>query len=467
MPTYYDSKKLIPVQSVNIAKEQIKSDDGRNIGTVFKITVRGTLVAYKGSPDSTGAFWTDSGYPPDEEISHDYRLKSILTKQGALCHLFSTQGLMFEVQPLDGSAPFKCNPRVLGIEFVGDLWVEKCEYIINLEADKVWFGAEECGADSGTDNISQSSEEWSIEPADDKVLSYRLTHTISATGKQSFNETGAVVQEGWENAKDYVIAKLGIDITIKNSELVLSLADYGAYNYGRSQSLDELNGRFTVTETWLLYEAGAESPAIEDFTINTRIGQDRTSVTIDGTISGLESRNNTTFEDVTQTKYGAALGKFNDIEGNLLTRAQNYSGVTLNPSVLNRVIAKNPGTGVITYNYEYDNRPSASISGALSEIITVTTQNAADVFAEIAVLARSAGPILQDIGTVTSKSKSLSIDASLTPSVYGGVPASEPNTDSIILLYVPVATQVFLSRDEISWSPNTGRYSRNTSWVYQ
>ena len=56
----YNGKRLIPAPLVSINKEYQRSPDNTKIGTNFNLTVNGTLLAYKGSPDSSGTFWTSS-----------------------------------------------------------------------------------------------------------------------------------------------------------------------------------------------------------------------------------------------------------------------------------------------------------------------------------------------------------------------------------------------------------------------
>src|SRR5690606_22804115 len=98
-------------------KEFRKSADGTNIGSVFLITVTGRVVAYKGSPQSDGTFWTNTGYPADESIDADARLGALLRKKEAIRQLFADEGKSFEVQSADGTSPMKCNPRVISLEF--------------------------------------------------------------------------------------------------------------------------------------------------------------------------------------------------------------------------------------------------------------------------------------------------------------------------------------------------------------
>jgi hypothetical protein len=156
--------------------------------------------------------------------------------------------------------------------------------------------------------------------------------------------------------------------------------------------------------------------------------------------------------------------------------------------------------GIITYNYEYNNKFTL-LDGVLSENITVTNTGPADVIAEVFVLGRSLGPVLQFLGTKTLTTKDLSIEISVMPPesvaayninnsacpLYTGgtlFKAIEKLIDGIrpFRPYNTVAPTVwtapagvsktttgksYIDRDTRTWIPSEGRYTRNVSWKYQ
>lgn len=460
MPVIYDGKKIIPAPFMSIRKDTLAAGNGmERLGGTISIVLKGKLTVAKGSPNSEGTFWTASDYPPDEVITNDERLASILAKQAALRGLFSTDGKTFEVQPYDGSQPTKFNPRIKSVEFAEGNWVETCDYTVTMEADD----PTEAG-----DYILDASEEWNIEPSDDRVVSYRLTHSCSATGKKRFDENGDVVATGWENARLYVLNKIGLGLSAARMAApdVLDADALQAFNYVRTQQLNEYAGTFQVTETWLCYDPNGVAPAIEEFTVTTRTDDGgRTSVNIEGQLQGLEVRNNT--HALVSTRYANALSKYGSTTApNMLARAQNLSGVLLNPVTLSTQVGVNQTTGVISFSAEYNDRPLPDVIGARSQSITVSNNNAADVFATIPVLGRALGPVLQDIGTVTAKKRSINIEI-VMPAMSVVYTPSAPNTDGIIGSLMPVADQVFTDQDEESWNPYTGRYTRTTSFTWQ
>jgi len=474
MPVQYDSKKIIPAPLVEITKNYQRSEDGSKIGALFNLTVTGKLIGYMGSPDSSGNFWTTSGYPPNETIAHDNRLTSIIKKQEALRELFSEDGRWFEIQPLDGTQPMKCLPRVLNLTFPQGVWVDTCDYTITLEADKLYIGNTVSDEDQFDITISQATENWQIELNEkgegvDLPQSYRLTHTVSAVGKLTFDTNNNIAKPAWQQARAWCLPRLGIDNERKTASGVINLPSYYAgYNHVRSETADEMGGAYSVIESWIL----ASGSALEDFTISTNsTAQDGlTSVSIQGTIEGLNTRDSN--YQLTTNKYDNAVAKFNEVQSLLLNRAQLYSGVTLNIQAMSQQVGRNPVEGTITYGFDYNNRPSTLIAGARSEIITITDNYPADLFASIPVLGRAVGPVLQDLYTISEKSRALNIEVvmplSTAPTLMGRM-NDKPNVTAIIdaasggLTF----TQIFKSQDTETWGPNDGRYTRQIQYVYQ
>ena len=488
MGVAYNGNLLIPAPFVTIGKRYDKAEDGSSIGSRYSITLHGKISAWKGSPNSTGVFWTSGGgtYPPDESIGDAYRLGAIERKQEAIRKLFSVEGQVLEIDPIypDSSAPIKCNPRVISIDFPEELWFEYCDYTITLEAD-VLQGSTIVGA--GEDNfggflVDKAQEDWSIEAADEIGRTYRLSHTISAVGKHSYDAAGSLVGGGaWQNAQAWVQARMGIDTSRLNPAGILDLMDPSnfdnasytpnpqAYNFIRSEHVNKFAGSYAVTETWLVFDAtGLAAPAIEEFNIQTRTDESRrTSVSVDGTIRGLEVRDNTTHA-LKSTRYTNASTYWSSIQASLLQRAQNYSGVTLNPAFIQSTVGRNDIAGTITYAMEFNDRPPSVVTGSIAERIAVNFENPEDIVAEQVVIGRLLGPIIQPIGTVTSKSKTLTIEADMPAASYGSPVIIMPNTDLYVAANVPFpATIVWVKKDTPQFDIISGRYSRTVTWGYE
>jgi hypothetical protein len=489
----YNGSKLIPAPFVGIQKTYQKTADGSKVGSLFTLDIQGKLLNCKGSPTSSGTFWTVAGYPPDESLTTSQSLASYLQKEEAIRELFASEGKLLEIEPWDNSPAVSGYMRVNEINFPAANWVDTVEYTISLETDQLFgfpgaedaaLGEEYFDASGNRLFLQEVAEDWGLEfndqPADAaSAHSFRLTHNVSAVGKSAYDATG-LISEPWVQAQRWVAPRLGLDNTFLHSTSGLDLAsDYSGYNHVRSENTDEQGGSYAVSETWVI----SSGNAFEDFTITSQGSSESslTQVSVEGLVTGLDTRN-TNFQ-ITQTKWDAALAKFNAINPTTIyTRASSYSGVTaLNSTALSSSVGRNPVAGTISYSLQYDDRPSTCINGALSETIQISDVNSHDVFVALPVIGRPAGPVLQDIGSQTETTRTVSVDviiplSGICPGSVANVghildasPKSEVDTimqsfeDHLDANY----TQVFKNQDTENWQPWVGRYSRVVGWTYQ
>jgi len=485
MAVIFDDKKLIPGPTVSISKSynRIGGDEGEIISSSYEVTLNGTLVAFKGSPNSLGVFWDQSGYPPDESIDPDSRLGAITRKQRALRTLFSAanEGKTLEIQSDDGSQPLKMYPKIINISFPEGLWHTLCPYTITFSVDKI-YPLEE----SFTYNIISASETWALEPQDtpenfnietNNALQtssyYRLTHSLSAQGRRSFDDLGNLVQQPWQAAKEWVISRLGVNQTIINSSGVNNLpAYYTGKDHFRTENTDILNGSHAVNETWLL----TSGIAIEDFTvsINNDINTPFATIDVNGSVRGLEIKDSDM--QLITSRYENASSYYDNILPSIFPRAQTiYGGQPLNALPVNTNIGRNPANGTINYSYQYNARPSGLITGALSENINVSYTDGGESFASVFAIGRARGPVLQELSTKEAKTKSLSIDAvlpsNLNPNnLIGSFSFPEATVSDIVSQLNPVnegAVKSFASPANKNWSPITGQLSYSVTWTYE
>lgn len=514
----YDEKRLIPAPLVTINKEYQRSSDGQKIGVNFVLTITGTLFAYKGSPLSDGSFHSAGGYPSDEDISTEARLGAIERKMEALRQLFATDGLELEFQSGDGSAPIKCNPEFQSLNFPEGIWHDTANYTIVLNTPTLSGGTlagdnEENLAEFDY-NISAASEAWSLQsneqaqgvslslgegsnpPSNNDSKTYTLTHTVTATGKKTFNNDGSVENLGWQNARNFVASRAGYDSSpISQALLPISAGPYEPtpdppgsgptppvnpakpYNHTRSITYDEVAGTYSLVEVWTI----ANQDYLEQFTVSTVESADTglKRVTIAGTVSGLYERSADSVSD-TVTGYENADAAWNTIEGLLITRAQNYSGISvLNTIPLNATTGRNPANGIINYSYEYDTRPSNIVTGSKSEVISVNNNWGVNIFAEQIIIGRALGPKLQDIGTYNSLKRGLSLEivfdpvsgmpSNLTSGFTGPSSAAMSDIQNIVDAANPSTQSLttFVSNQTDNWNPLTGRYSYSVEWTYE
>lgn len=489
----YGDYSFSPVPMLNITEEFKKTPGGNIIGIEFKATLKGTLVDVE-----TGGYF------------------SVDAAQDELRTAFGSEGLLFEIK-CDDNTIMSVRPRIVSVDFEpsSDNWVFTSPYNITLEFDggevssEGEFDATEFNdgfAVSGGLFINDASESWNLEFVEEKpkyVLTttagternhtqLKVSHQVSAGGKRHYDSDGSYI-EAWEQAKKYVKNRLGFNSTKLQQSSVFNLdtAIFQPFNHMRVVNQDELGGKYSVTETWLVLsnESGVLGNAIEDFTVDikTSLQTSLTTVTIQGSIQGVETRTYGTDPGdfaVTETKYESALTLWNAVKdaNRIYPRANAISGLTLNTNALSRTVGHNIGGGLISYNYEYDSRPANCVSGSLTENITITDNNPVDVFASLAILGRAAGPILQDMGTVTAAVREVNVEVvmpiatgcSTDATAAGALLAQNPKTqvynnlikgiyDDLVANY----GQVFKHQDNETWQPKTGRYTRNISWTYQ
>jgi len=157
--------------------------------------------------------------------------------------------------------------------------------------------------------------------------------------------------------------------------------------------------------------------------------------------------------------------------------------------------AHNIQKGSISYNYQFDNKRNIC-TGVLSSNVTVDTNFPTDVFAEAFVLGRALGPVLQNLGTITSAKKSISIEVKVIPprdidgysmnnvtcplyvggniyqTITGIANSLKPYGDQTTALgykndSVNNKGHVYTSTDSENWNPIDGSYSLQLSFTYQ
>jgi hypothetical protein len=466
MPSSYDGKSIEPAPFMDIAKEIQRNDAGNIRSSVFVVTIKGKLIAYRGSPNSTGNFHVTGGYAPEETIPQDSRFASLRTKIAALANLFAVDNKWYEAQPFDGSAPIKFRPRIRSINFAEGKWTEYVDYTIQMETNSIF-----CGDDEMTSLAYQLPEEtWQYEVSDEKQKIYRISHTVSAQAKDRLNPDGTLDKVGWGVALELITPRLGWDAAMFSDLRPIPMpVGYGPKNYGRTQQIDETGGKVSITETWLVTYGNVQ----EDFSVNIRWNSDTglTSAQIEGTVAGFSDPTNTmTPSEISAQKYARATEYYDTLVASehliLLNRIQTYSGLLFNPIPLSKVSGKNPQSGVISYNLEYNNRVPNLIFGSLSENVNVSQEYPTDIFAKLVVLGRPGGPILQPIGTVTESTRTINVEVQMAAWNFGNyhTPPVKPDPTPLIAPFVIIGG--LKEKDSESWNPRNGRYTRTVTYIW-
>jgi hypothetical protein len=353
----YNTKRLVPAPLFLISKENQGTGDLTKVGTLYNITINGVVLSWKGSPRADGSFYTGAvgTFPPDDTVADADALSTIERKKEAIRQLFATDGLTLTLQSDGGSTPITCNPRIRSVTFAEGTWYSELRYTIVCEAD-VLYGLSSLNDERFNEYISTASESWAVQEQD-VPKTFQVTHTLSATGKRFYTTSGTVDLPAWKYAQLYVIPRLGFNaLYINQSTLssgVVSLSGVlTPYDIQRTESIDDLAGSFSVTETWTL----ASGTAIEDYSIkvNHNIEDSKRSISanIDGSIKG-----NWILLSDHDTAYNNAFTEWGRVRNILPTRMAAYaSGLNF----VNGTVTYDRIRGNINYAYEYDNRPVTS-----------------------------------------------------------------------------------------------------------
>jgi hypothetical protein len=474
----YDGNLIIPAILLTYSRNFNSLPNGEVIGQTYNVNFSSTILPNMGSPYGSGWFWTDlENLPPDDFVSQDGNFEAILNKQRALRRIFNSDNLgkKFEVIPASGQSMY-FYPTDVEISFSDSTnWSTKCEYTVSMVTDRIYPDVDS----SGVYKISSASETWSIEPQEQSLgynipFTYRVSHNVSAVGQKSyFNSSGNIP---FQEAKSWVSTRTGLNNSIMSG--YNNLSGLGAYNHILTENIDELGGSYSIAETWTF----SSGNVIEDFSISSQAGLDGfTNVNVDGNITGLESRvlnvigNGVYSPSASGYKWNNASGYFENVKAQLHNRAQTFGGISLNPIPLSTTIGKNPRQGTISYSYQFNNRHSGYISGALSERISVDYNQKNTKIASIPVIGRPQGPVLQNLGTSDAREKFLSIDFVLGPSISPNFTSSDYNfpihlISGIVASLDPInngATKSFMTQPRESWEPATGSASYTVSWIWE
>jgi hypothetical protein len=146
MPISYDGKYIVPAPFLGINKTYIRTSDGQKVGATYSITLDGTLIPHKGSPDSKGNLYESENISPDDEndISVSILQHAFMKKTEAIRDLFSTDGKLLEIsswlENSGGSAVYPAisgYPRITSIDFPSNQYVQTMPYSITLELDEL------------------------------------------------------------------------------------------------------------------------------------------------------------------------------------------------------------------------------------------------------------------------------------------------------------------------------------------
>jgi hypothetical protein len=455
----YDGNLIAPSSFISVNKTY-NNQGGRVVGSKYSITLTCRVFAGQGSPLTTG-FWTLGGTPTTEaHADDDAKFKAICKKLEIINELFKVgnEGKVLEWQDTSTGVPTKCNPRIVSVDIPDSSsfhrWVEVADYTITFEADDlIRSGVGETFDVDGdameyVESITESSSMEEQKEGD--VTSYVVTRSVQATGRRHYDSAGNVPKEAWERAKDAALLRLSN--TNRYADFyTANLAVLTGYEDTKTESIDETNGGYSISQVKIY----ASQNFVQTVTVTTTTGASNVSVTVDGSIRGLG--------DTAAARLANADSAFS-VSG-LYSLATTYSGVSgLHTDPLNQTVGKSIYGGIVTFSLEFNDRPSTHIPGALSENITIDQTGLGTRVAQIFVLGRTLGPVLQDLGTREATVRTVSVEA-VMPRVDNLLVASAPSAASIVSAAAPTVATSYQQAEQFSWSPSTGSFSFTTSWI--
>jgi hypothetical protein len=438
-----------PVPLISISQDFQRNAAGKEIGATLTINLEGKIVVPFNSGSDNMSF--------------------LLAKESGLRRNL-VDGNTLSI----GSAQYSgIKVNRYNTEKTPNNWTQYINYSIDLVSEISQTG-------SGYFLVSSAQDEWSIETEADQSYNpsvslslinlrgsingglnnaefpfYRITRTLQAVGKYGplppVLISGSLMPTGTSalnNAEAWVtdhLNKFKITSVIDNNLLL--------YNFVRSINKSETEGSYRVTDTWLASRSGT-GDWIETCTIDSSLSENMIrTVTVNGSIKGLEKFNKIESNDNDKYKYLTTLSsgikatynrnlitdnsdKFtNAIKGYLkakpgifnkanqfATTGIKYGSFSVGnfnnrlEAGLNAVPASasetfKPLEGIIDYSYSYTNRPSGIIAGSITENISINDKNAVPVVISTPILFRPQGPLFQDLGTYTVSTRTVNITA--------------------------------------------------------
>lgn len=345
---------------------------------------------------------------------------------------------------------------------------------------------------------------------------YRVSRTVGAVGKFVPTGSGGSGIDGLVNAQNWVKKQIGSGLIVSGATSGLTL-----YNFVRSINASRSEGSYRVTDTFLGLPTGMTGLYTESFTVESSL--DNTylrTITINGTIKGLETVNSGYIDSSgisgsglsgvlhptipsgrgSGSKFANAISGYSGVKSGLYDRCKAFmtpTGTAINPNtVFGKFFGRNesalhpipisitegfnPAEGTVTYSWAYNNRPLNLVSGSISETLTINDNFPAQQIAEIFVIGRRLGPIMQDLGTYTSASRDVTFEVLfLRPTGLSGLRFPKTAYQAItgivesfnptyLLGTTPANSncKAFVKSNTENWYVSEGRFVKTKSWAW-
>jgi hypothetical protein len=530
-----------PFPRYSISREDLSSGDGTYLRSKYSITVTGTATIKSNTEqDATIKGQRQNAIQGEAIIVSNLNLqeaaqhgngKLTITPYGGHANkiIFSDARLLSVEMP-------EQTEESLGVQNLE--YTLSFEAYLNKSNANSQTGSAD--ADTNVLNVSSAEESWeltanegtfsfkenaftatalapTIPPSPSVIYSpyktFTLTHTLKAVGIKTFNDVipavgdspavPTTVTTAWKSARDWVKSRIckNVETNITtgvnnagNAERAdtifnplkmgddtdfIDLSEFKSYNLVRTFSSDIAGGSYGVTETWLISEESQAVTHEVEASVENSQEAPAASVTVNGTIQGLETVSTADLAiPTTEGKYANAQAALATVLNNAYGLANSVyisSGVggSLRTVEINKTIGHNPVTGTITWSVTFDDLV-VSFPNAVREDINVTYENefgTNKVVAILAILDKANGPIIQDIGTTQEKKVSVSIDLVMEKAFRTTKPSKGDNASTLEDLansYKPTATTggVYQESRSETWNPKSGAFNLSIGWVH-
>lgn len=565
----YNGISIIPRPNVSISQSYVRTGDGRKVGVTYSISLSGTIASTGSTTEDRFKSLFSQAKTIRDNFREDGKLleiKSSTSPTQTLSFYPRVMSIDFPDSQYVSTLPYTISLEADCVE--SDSGCYGSDGVASAQDDikkQLGLGSDF----STNVFVSTASDEWSIQQTDQRKGSiwngsavskdaaeayspvYTVTHTISANGKRSYDSNG-LIRAAWKNAELFCLSRVGIpnaissDMQASGDETIDVLLDgiggqesgtnanlftvneansgssgYGVYNYTKQQQVSQTEGVYSLTETFTLAKSsdgGVSSTAtgnvLTQITVDTAIdesSQTRTdsdrliTVTVNGTITGLESRSVAistigsgstardkvtvnSFGTPTQTKGQAALieyQNYSDSTLNAIAKAlsttsgtiseSDYSKNNLIVTPISRTSNIDSTSGVITFSAVFNTRKQ-TIFGTISETGTYSKNRGLSKKAVIESPNRTSGPIVQNLATKSMTTETMTVEV-----VYGRNTTTKPYIHAGTMHAICKAPsdgifnssgtstsgkQFVQTADNETWNPQSRKYTRTLTYQW-
>jgi len=419
-----------PIQTFSLQESVQFYDNGKAKTYLFNISVSAKIVA-------------------NQSLSMDAKHSAIIARQAAIktqINAFKGQ-TYFEVQSRDGNTPpIKFIPRIKSLTFKEDIWVDFCDYTIEMEADSVTIGLITV---PDKINSSEIDESWSVDYSDEDLRFTKVNHKISCKSKDVDGKNG------WETSRTEVFKKI-------NDLIPTDIKDEAGNTYLKASpsnklinySVNILGGEFSA-EINLTYHNNLLKNSIlpqlaqahHEQTVTDKQSNEtlRDTLSIEGTITGLSSSSTST----PSNRYTEAEALWTTVRSALNTK---YVALIITSFSETHDKVK----GIITYNYEIENIKRPTTTGIKNETITVSyfgrLADPLNTYVVHNTIYGDKGPVFQNINMNKAKTMSITIERVGTEEA------------PITTLYKPAGSTI--ESDTINFTAQNKKISRTTVFIW-